>query len=122
MKYQLKVTSEPVIRVLLDIAKRNNLVICSEYQRKWKYYPYFILDTDWGIHTISGNETERSGLITVTLEEMFELLAGGSISKMKLNDNYTVEVNHRLRKVNVGCQSFDFSVIDTLHELIHKQK
>lgn len=104
MKYQLKVTSEPIIKALLGVAAQNNVKICGEYQRNWKHYPYLVMYVDSQLgKDISGNSWERSDLISVTLEEMFELLASDSISKMKLNDEYTAEVNYSLRVVNVGC-------------------
>jgi len=117
MEYTIEIRNEKVLQVLFDIAKESGVEICSTYERdRTNGWGFFVFNTDR--NKVFGSRANIEKRDVLSIDSMIVLLEDNKRNKLRLNEDYTAEINRDKKVVNVGCQTFSFEVINKLSEMI----
>ena len=111
-------SSDPIIQqMVIDTLKKNDINVYGYTKEFDPEYPFL----KWDGEKLSQCRKSYGAKLYNLKDFMHRFESEPHIHTLQLNDNYKAVVDLKERTVKVGCQTFDFEMINKLLELMIKE-
>ena len=120
-KYKIctRATDPAIRKIICAVARANGLEVCPTFEfDRPEDWPYAVLGTT--LYATSGKS--YINYAEVSLEQFLIAMTKPKTVAVKLNSEYTAEVNYDTKTVKVGCQEFPFERVHALYNVINEPK